>query len=449
LQGKNPIVETGRAPSKTDIKKTGHAPSLHLDLLLMVQGWRRYSWKQMSGIENFEMKYFPEQGIETTGKVFSFSYRGKQIPKPNVDVSLFLHQKGKEYDGENPDHFIESFVTDDQGGFAFVSDEISGKWNMVLGITEKGKKKNYQIVLDRVFSPEPGRYRYADLQISIAENNSPNISAEEIPEEIEDYFEAFLVAYQDSLSKFGIDKKVHQIPEVTIKAKRRTREQEVFQNRSTSIAYYDVAAEYDEIYDRGGYVGKDIHELMKNMNKDFSTRKSGNYEFLLYKNKLTAFVIDYVPTPWDSHNNLMDFFRYKIIRLPSIKTIYINETLSAKCQYIRFLFPPPCFDIDSMFGCVIFIETYQEGQIPVEGAKGVRKTWLEGYSPVKDFYSPNYSELPPVPDHRRTLYWNPMVTPDENGKAKINFYNNSRCTNFSISAETVTSQGIIGIFRDN
>jgi hypothetical protein len=100
-------------------------------------------------------------------------------------------------------------------------------------------------------------------------------------------------------------------------------------------------------------------------------------------------------------------------------------------------------DIFKLRGAV-FIETYPEGQIPVEGAKGVRKTWLEGYSAVKEFYSPNYSELPPEVDYRRTLYWNPMVRPNENGKAKIEFYNNSSCTNFSISAETVTPQGMIG-----
>ena len=105
-----------------------------------------------------------------------------------------------------------------------------------------------------------------------------------------------------------------------------------------------------------------------------------------------------------------------------------------------------CKDIDRLLSCVVFIETYPEGQIPVEGAKGVRKTWLEGYSAVKDFYNPDYAALPPEPDdYRRTLYWNPSVMPDEKGVAKINFYNNSRCTHFSISAETVTPSGLIGI----
>lgn len=45
--------------------------------------------------------------------------------------------------------------------------------------------------------------------------------------------------------------------------------------------------------------------------------------------------------------------------------------------------------------------------------KGVRKTWLEGYSEVKDFYQPDYRVLPKENDYRRTLYWNPALSTDE------------------------------------
>ena len=51
-------------------------------------------------------------------------------------------------------------------------------------------------------------------------------------------------------------------------------------------------------------------------------------------------------------------------------------------------------------------------------------------------------------DTARTLYWNPAVTTDETGHAKIEFYNNSRSRNFSISAETVTPDGMIGINKN-
>ena len=94
------------------------------------------------------------------------------------------------------------------------------------------------------------------------------------------------------------------------------------------------------------------------------------------------------------------------------------------------------------------IETYPEGKIPTEAGKGVRKTWLDGYSPVKEFYQPNYSALPPVPDYRRTLYWNPSVSTDKDGKAHIRFYNNSRCRKLKINAETITADGLIGIYEN-
>ena len=160
---------------------------------------------------------------------------------------------------------------------------------------------------------------------------------------------------------------------------------------------------------------------------------------------MALFVVDYKRT---DVTNIFDLFKYQHIRIPAIKSIYINETISAFCQYC-FIPVGSCGELfGKLYSCVVFIETYPEGEIPVEGAKGVRKTSLEGYSAVSEFYSPNYSALPPEPDYRRTLYWNPMVTTDENGKARIQFYNNSRCTNFSISAETVTQQGVIGVYKE-
>jgi len=72
---------------------------------------------------------------------------------------------------------------------------------------------------------------------------------------------------------------------------------------------------------------------------------------------------------------------------------------------------------------------------------------LDGYSQVKEFYSPNYSILPPEEDYRRTLYWNPAVKTDKDGKVLIQFYNNSSCKSFSISAEAITPQGAMGVLK--
>ena len=407
-----------------------------LDLLLMVQGWRRYAWKQIAGVEPVELKYLPEQGIEIIGQILHKPFLNRQRPRSNADVSLALLQRGEE--DESLAGFAETFVTDEQGRFSFALD-IEGKWNMILAVTEKGKPQNWQIVLDRLFSPEPKRYRYADLQVHIAENRLEYIRDEIPVDDPEDDYGASLAAYADSLAKLGIDEKVHHLQEVTVTA-RRTREQDIYRNRSTSIAYYDVASEMDDMYDSSGFAGNNIHELLKNMNEHFEVRWMGNREWILYKGKIPLFVIDYKTV--DLTDPLW-FERYQFIGLNAIKSVYINEESSVKCQYAYHPMAS-CLYIDSSFGCVVFIETYPDGEISVEGAKGVRKTWIEGYSSVKEFYSPDYSAFPPDLDYRRTLYWNPTVIPDGNGKATVSFYNNSRSTHFSISAETVTPLGMIG-----
>ena len=439
-----------------------------LDVLLMVQGWRRYSWNKMAGLEPLNLKYFAEQGIETNGTVVSLL---TQTPKPSVDVDMLLVQKA-ENDAEGGG-YMDSFVTDNLGRFSFVSD-VNGRWNMVLSVSEKGKKKDHQILLDRLFSPKPGAYRYADLQVHIAAKNSENNQInDDTPDDAPDHDgELFFASRQDSLAKLGIGEQVRQLTPATVRARRRTQGQDIYQNRSTSVAYYDVATESDRIYDSGKYIGKNIHELLKNMNPDFSvvpgtvsqplkvsTEASknmnsdssiqpdgdadGDMEWMLYRNRMVLFVIDYERVDWSKR---MSKFGYQYLNLSAIKSIYINETTSAFCEYF-FIPGISCELVRGRFGCVVFIETYPDGQIPVEGAHGVRKTWLEGYSPVSEFYSPNYSVLPPMPDYRRTLYWNPMVTTDEFGQAHIQFYNNSSAKNFSISAETVTPSGMIGIYK--
>lgn len=74
---------------------------------------------------------------------------------------------------------------------------------------------------------------------------------------------------------------------------------------------------------------------------------------------------------------------------------------------------------------------------------GVRDTYYEGYSLVRSFYSPDYSEftLPDTADYRRTLYWNPDVWTDHRGRASVSFYNNKRTKKLHIRAEGFTRNG--------
>ena len=73
-----------------------------------------------------------------------------------------------------------------------------------------------------------------------------------------------------------------------------------------------------------------------------------------------------------------------------------------------------------------------------------RHLHFQGYSKPAEFYSPDYSRMDlkePPKDYRRTLYWNPDVRTDSQGRAHIEFYNNSTARHLVISAEGLTPDG--------
>jgi hypothetical protein len=66
-------------------------------------------------------------------------------------------------------------------------------------------------------------------------------------------------------------------------------------------------------------------------------------------------------------------------------------------------------------------------------------------NPVKGFVSPDYSSQEmrnsPVADFRNTLYWNPSVKPDKNGKVKVYFWSADVKSDYIINIQGITSEG--------
>jgi len=405
-----------------------------LDQLLMVQGWHRFDWDWVSGKKTFDLKRQPEKAIDVTGQVVTFV---KSVPKPKVNVSALICQKNDS--GQIKTSFMENFVTDSQGRFHFDAD-VEGRWEMIFAVTEKEKTKDYRTMLDKLFSPEPKQYRYTDLfaHIPNPEEATPNskdslrkIEKDTIPVVIPE------INY-DSIAKKGVQGKMLTLKGVVVKAKKYSKEKDILFAKSKSLAYYDVYAEQDKVRDKDDVPEQYLYEfLIKKTNKDFYLSPRNR---LMYKTKLVLLVVDYQVTRYMENFNIANY-----VRIDYIKSIYVSESYSAIIDYGEPLIYPK--DRLRVYSCVVFMEMLPGWKTPAEAGKGVRKTWLDGYSQVKEFYSPNYATLPTEPDYRRTLYWNPSIKTDKDGKALIQFYNNSSCKSFSISAETITPQGVMGVLK--
>lgn len=87
-------------------------------------------------------------------------------------------------------------------------------------------------------------------------------------------------------------------------------------------------------------------------------------------------------------------------------------------------------------------------RIPHDGTRYVyrdRRYVFPGYNYTMEFYSPDYSQQTPQKpkDYRRTLYWNPNAEIDADGTFKDTFYGNSHECKLSISACGIGDDGQI------
>jgi hypothetical protein len=76
---------------------------------------------------------------------------------------------------------------------------------------------------------------------------------------------------------------------------------------------------------------------------------------------------------------------------------------------------------------------------------------LTGYSPTREFYVPRYETTPPAKpnpylDKRVTLYWNPVVEPEE-GKKAFSFYNSGQAKRMLVVIEGITATGQPFVYR--
>lgn len=395
---------------------------IQLDLLMMTQGWRRYAWKGIPYDKADSIRYRPEKAISVNGRVVSFV---KGVPKPDVTLSTMIKERNA------PDSlrhtFIETFTTDSSGRFAFDCD-VTGQWDLVMSSREKGKKKDYRIMLDRLFSPAPRSYCPEELQL----NSAPVVQADSMA--VTDSIDSE-TGITEELTFAPDGKRTRNLDEVVVKARRHSREDDIRHNRATSVAYYDMADELNDFADNGQYVGQDLLTVLRKINPNFSSRfDASGWEKIYYKGRGTLFVIDYQPT----HDE--DSLNYTYLYLESIKSIYINEETSAKLRYadpIKYT----AMNIDDYYGCAVFIET--DPDKPAPPGKGTRRTVIEGYSIPAEFYHPDYSVMPENEDYRRTLYWNPDLHTDADGKVRIEFYNNMTCRKMSVDAQGITPSGFI------
>lgn len=99
-------------------------------------------------------------------------------------------------------------------------------------------------------------------------------------------------------------------------------------------------------------------------------------------------------------------------------------------------------NIDGKYSCAVFIETIPGQKGPA--GKGTRLQTIEGYTTPEEYQNIDNANFLEDPDFRRTLYWNSLLVTGHDGKACVEFFNNSTCRgNMRLSIHGIDDNGSI------
>ncbi len=383
-----------------------------LDLLLAVQGWRCYDWQEMAGLTDKRLEQPVEEGILIDGRAVG-SRVTKPLPDCHVDIDIFLADQRLK--GES--------TTDSVGAFAFLSPSFFGDGIGNFYLSQRGKAKYGFVALNRNFVPAP---RY--LPAAERDLRPPRLTAA-AAETATPLFE-----WTDTLPKASI-----MLSEAKVAAKgfdnyfygRYTWGGGEKSGRIYSEVYYNIEDELERYMDEGNASPLVWDWLMKR-NRDFYYSYGEDGFHPQYKGREVVILVD---------NAVPNTITPADIMADELKSLIIATDMQA---YQRFVLPVRGpWPSDKPLPVVFML--YSD---PLAGTyqykKGRRITRIHGYSAPADFYHPDYrtTDVPTATDLRRTLYWNPAVTTDDEGRATAVFFGNSRDgLRLVFSAQGVTADG--------
>nr|MBP8777287.1 hypothetical protein [Bacteroidaceae bacterium] len=418
-----------------------------LDLLMRIQGWRRYKWSPRV----FVPRFTPEYGIAFDGEV-THTLSHKSYSGITVTCYGFGTQKlakGLQY-GESQ--------TDSLGRFGFLFD-FEGPLKMTFTTLKDKKKVETNLRFYRDFYPVPRELEGWEQPLSFKFRHF----------NLDDRVDSLL--YQNN--------EVEILKSVEVKAKRKF----FLPTTPRENIVLDVPLCIDELRDRGIEIST-IAQLFKYYDPLFlCTDEFYNYfhpvrEMIMrHDGKYMKMVLNEYLLRKTYSLKEPDLLNVKELAAP--KGMSFDDLLAIRSNadwWYEAISEGDSTNADNLLGAIrkIVIATGPIGEVKDskawdygykngeslffitlfphaekrKEAYGQRITTIYGYNAMDAFYSPAYiNPSTEVYDGRRTLMWMPDVYTDAQGIGQVDFYNSPTCRQIFIDAECVTRDGCIGSYR--
>ncbi len=369
----------------------------HLDLVMLTNGWRRFKWDEVVKGILPKINYPKDTAyLSLSGKVYGV------LPgqlRDNAHIILVINQKGE---GGNKMLFVP---VDKDGSFndetAFLFDTVNIYFQLSKGIkdaTVRFMESKLPAYKNRIFAK--GLY-FNKL------------------EDTTGYARHFQLS--DEVRRLLQREEGKVLENVLIKAKTKTPVQ-ILDEKYTSGMFTGDGYQFDLINDPFANSATDIFAYLQGKVAGLTITGSGANATLQWRGGAPIVLIDEIPSD-----------------ISFLSSINVNNV-----AYIKVMRPPFMGATGGGNGAIV-VYTRKGNDVQNEPGKGLSSSKVSGYSPIKQFYSPNHSSFVATneqQDLRTTLYWNPqVVTTPEKNKVKLIFYNNDVAKAFRVIIEGMTRDG--------
>ena len=370
----------------------------NLDLVMLTHGWRRFNWQYITRPRKPFIKYPADQPLSLIAKVFGVNPSSPIRPDETMTVILQTKDSTTQVitvPKTGPTEFaIRNFVFYDTLKLYYQFDKDKKLASNTSLLFENGLYKGTRVV-------------------SLPEYTIGNIDSLIINRA--KYF-------ADQIYKFGNGTKVNVLQEVIVKTKARSKIDELDKKYASGLFSGGDAVTFDFVNDPQSSSFPNIFTYLQGRVAGLQITNNGSNVSLLWRGSATT-----------------TFLNEMQVDANTLSTISV-----ADIAYVK-VFRPPFFGaFGGGSGGAIAIYTRKGGDQPINPGKGLDRSFITGYSVMKQFYSPDYSNTQDeiTSDLRSTLYWNPFVFTDATKtKVKIEFYNNDISKAMRVVIEGVNEYG--------
>lgn len=455
----------------------------HTDLLMMVQGWRRYKLNTTAN-DTTQLRYEPETTMTVEGHVYKFvdvvDVEEEDIASLSNGVAKFgvasdeddssdsdtdsdtdsdsstetetmesgsvidamwstgMHENGLKYEVNVHAELIHGDgevlageqLTTDGGHFTIALDPYYGDAILKLSAIKPGKEeKNKTFALETAY---PAYYVKRDLFFPIY-TEKYNYYQTHQPENYK------LSVMGTTPSGLSMEDEVYELDDVSVNGKRRGKRAIDFIAPVYTIdahEMYNLLTDYGLSY--GMYIRRDFaykiaRFLYGNMGRTNRFNVDGRLDRYTYYRSYTPDENN-ANKQWDNRSNNELFTNTQLKRIDEIR---VYSDFEPRNEYMP-------KETDS-YNADVTVELVNVPDDAVRPTFRDRHIILHGFNMNADFYSPDYSaQQPATPtDYRRTLYWNPNAVTDANGHLHLTLFNNSKDTRIKITVAGITCDGKI------